>query len=235
MLEEFRNRRGYDPKPYLAAMAGEIVENTDITERFLNDVRRTIADCVADGHYKIWADRAHEKGVQVRAEAGGQHLPRLMMNDGYYNAGGIPYIPLPGGCGFDSAMSFGIIRSGRMAATVLGALQVSVEGDLANWASQGRAFGMGGAMDLCNGARQVIVAMELTTKDGKPKIVNRCTFPLTAAGCVNHIVTERCVIDVTTDGLVLSELRKNCTISEIQSAVEPTLMISPVLKEMEEN
>lgn len=87
MLEEFRNRRGYDPKPYLAAMAGEIVENTDITERFLNDVRRTIADCVADGHYKIWADRAHEKGVQVRAEAGGQHLPRLMMNDGLKNLG----------------------------------------------------------------------------------------------------------------------------------------------------
>ncbi len=87
MLEEFRNRRGYDPKPYLAAMAGEIVENTDITERFLNDVRRTIADCVADGHYKIWVDRAHEKGVQVRAEAGGQHLPRLMMNDGLKNLG----------------------------------------------------------------------------------------------------------------------------------------------------
>lgn len=87
MLEEFRNRRGYDPKPYLAAMAGEIVENIDITERFLNDVRRTIADCVADGHYKTWADRAHEKGAQVRAEAGGQHLPRLMMNDGLKNLG----------------------------------------------------------------------------------------------------------------------------------------------------
>lgn len=87
MLEEFRNRRGYDPKPYLATMAGEIVENTDITERFLNDVRRTIADCVADGHYKTWADRAHEKGAQVRAEAGGQHLPRLMMNDGLKNLG----------------------------------------------------------------------------------------------------------------------------------------------------
>ena len=145
-----------------------------------------------------------EPGVMFQTENGfigvGPVAEGLMMNDGYYNAGGIPYIPLPGGCGFDSAMSFGIIRSGRMAATVLGALQVSAEGDLANWASQGRAFGMGGAMDLCNGARQVIVAMELTTKDGKPKIVNRCTFPLTAAGCVNHIVTERCVIDVTTDG-----------------------------------
>ena len=126
-----------------------------------------------------------EPGVMFQTENGfigvGPVAEGLMMNDGYYNAGGIPYIPLPGGCGFDSAMSFGIIRSGRMAATVLGALQVSVEGDLANWASQGRAFGMGGAMDLCNGARQVIVAMELTTKDGKPKIVNRCTFPLTAA------------------------------------------------------
>ena len=77
--------------------------------------------------------------------------------------------------------------------------------------------------------------MDLTTKDGRPIIVNRCTFPVTAGGCVILIVTERCVIDVTTDGLVLSELRKNCTISEIQSAVEPTLMISPVLKEMEEN
>ena len=169
-------------------------------------------------------------GVGIPSMCGNSAEPGVMFQteNGFIGVG-------PGGCGFDSAMSFGIIRSGRMAATVLGALQVSAEGDLANWASQGRAFGMGGAMDLCNGARQVIVAMELTTKDGKPKIVNRCTFPLTAAGCVNHIVTERCVIDVTTDGLVLSELRKNCTISEIQSAVEPTLMISPVLKEMEEN
>lgn len=87
MQDEFRNRRGYDPKPFLAAMAGEIVDNIEVTDRFLNDVRRTIADCVADGHYKVWADRAHEKGAQVRAEAGGQHLPRLMMNDGLKNLG----------------------------------------------------------------------------------------------------------------------------------------------------
>ncbi|MDR1980670.1 MAG: discoidin domain-containing protein, partial [Tannerellaceae bacterium] len=87
MREEFIKRRGYDPKPYLAAMAGEIVENIEITDRFLNDVRRTVADCVADGHYATWATRAHEKGVMVRAEGGGQHHPRLMMNDGLKNLG----------------------------------------------------------------------------------------------------------------------------------------------------
>jgi hypothetical protein len=87
MSGEFRKRRGYDPKPYLAAMAGEIVENTEITDRFLNDIRRTVADCVADGHYRVWADRAHAKGIRVRAEGGGQHLPRLMMNDGLMNQG----------------------------------------------------------------------------------------------------------------------------------------------------
>ena len=180
-----------------------------------------------------------EPGVMFQTENGfigvGPMAEGLMVNEGYYNAGGVPYIPVPGGCGFDSAMSFGIIRSGRMAATVLGALQVSAKGDLANWASPGRAFGMGGAMDLCNGAKQVIVAMELTTKDGKPKILNECTFPLTAVQCVNHIVTERCVIDVTDEGLVLSELRKGHTAAEIQAAVEPLLIIPPMLKEMEEN
>lgn len=87
MREEFRKRRGYDPNPYMAAMAGEIVESIGITDRFLNDVRRTVADCVADAHYSVWAARAHEKGVMVRAEAGGQHLPRLMMNDGLMNLG----------------------------------------------------------------------------------------------------------------------------------------------------
>lgn len=180
-----------------------------------------------------------EPGVLFQTENGfigvGPMAEGLMVNEGYYNAGGVPYVPVPGGCGFDSAMSFGIIRSGRMAATVLGALQVSAKGDLANWASPGRVFGMGGAMDLCNGAKQVIVAMELVAKDGSPKIVNECTFPLTAIQCVNHIVTERCVIDVTDDGLILSEIRKGHTVSEIQAAVEPELVISPVLSEMKED
>ena len=179
-----------------------------------------------------------EPGVMFQTENGfigvGAVADGLMVDERHYNAGGVPYVPVPGGCAFDSAMSFGIIRSGRMAATVLGALQVSAKGDLANWASPGRAFGMGGAMDLCNGAKAVIVAMELTAKDGSPKIVNECTFPLTGVQCVDHIVTERCVIDVTKEGLVLSEIRKGHTVEEIQAAVEPTLIVAPDLKEMEE-
>ena len=142
---------------------------------------------------------------------------------------------VPGSSAFDVAASFCVIRSGRLAATVLGGLQVSADGDLANWATPGRAFGMGGAMDLCNGAKNVIVAMELVAKDGSPKIVKECTLPLTAVRCVNHIVTDRCVIDVTGEGLVLSEIRKGHTVEEIQAAVEPQLIISPELKEMEED
>ena len=120
---------------------------------------------------------------------------KLAICDTYQNAGGINFVPVMGASAFDTAYSFAVIRSGRMAATVLGALQVAENGDIANWASPGRAFGMGGAMDLCNGARKVIVAMELTTKKGEPKILKKCTYPLTAQGCVNHIVTEHFEID----------------------------------------
>ena len=178
------------------------------------------------------------EGVMFQSENGfigvGPQAEGLMVSERYVNAGGIYFRPVPGASAFDLAQSFGVIRSGRMAATVLGALQVSADGDLANWASPGRAFGMGGAMDLCNGARKVIVAMELTTKDGSPKVVSKCTYPLTAIRCVDHIVTERCVIDVTPEGLVLSELRRGHSVEEIQAAVEPELIIAPDLKEMEE-
>ena len=146
----------------------------------------------------------------------------LMKNERFVNAGGVPFVPVPGSSAFDVAMSFNVIRCGRLAATVLGGLQVSAQGDLANWATPGRAFGMGGAMDLW-------------AKDGSPKGVSRCTLPLTAVKCVNHIVTDRCVIDVTEEGLVLSEIRKGHTVEEIQAAVEPVLLVSPDLKEMEED
>ena len=145
----------------------------------------------------------------------------LMKNERFVNAGGVPFVPVPGSSAFDVAMSFNVIRCGRLAATVLGGLQVSAQGDLANWATPGRAFG--------------IVAMELVAKDGSPKVVSRCTLPLTAVKCVNHIVTDRCVIDVTEEGLVLSEIRKGHTVEEIQAAVEPVLLVSPDLKEMEED
>lgn len=179
-----------------------------------------------------------EKGIMFQTENGmigmGDTATDVMVTDRSADAASRPFVPMPGASVFDTAYSFAIIRSGRMAATVLGGLQVSEKGDLANWATPGRRFGMGGAMDLCNGAKKVIVAMELTTKDGKKKILNACTFPLTAVKCVNHIVTEQCVIDVTPEGLVLSEIRQGKTPEEIQNQVEPTLMIADDLKIMEE-
>lgn len=177
-------------------------------------------------------------GVLFQTENGligvGETADGLVKTERFYNAGGVPFVPVPGASAFDVAMSFGVIRSGRMAATVLGGLQVSAQGDLANWAAPGRAFGMGGAMDLCNGAKTVIVAMDLTAKDGSPKIVSQCTLPLTGLKCVDHIVTELCVIDVTEEGLVLREVRRGHTQEEIQSKVEPALVVPPDLKEMEE-
>ena len=178
-------------------------------------------------------------GVLFQTENGligvGETADGLNRTERFYNAGGVPFIPVAGASAFDTAMSFGVIRSGRMAATVLGGLQVSARGDLANWAAPGRAFGMGGAMDLCSGAKKVIVAMELTAKDGSPKVVDQCTLPLTGLACVDHIVTDLCVIDVTGEGLVLREVRRGHTPEEIQAKVEPPLRIAAGLKEMEED
>jgi 3-oxoacid CoA-transferase subunit B/acetate CoA/acetoacetate CoA-transferase beta subunit len=179
-----------------------------------------------------------EEGVLFQTENGLIGMGGIPQEENpsiyFYNAGGIPFVPVEGASAFDVAMSFGVIRSGRMAATVLGGLQVSADGDLANWATPGRAFGMGGAMDLVNGAKKVIVAMELCDKKGQAKIVNKCTLPYTGRKCVDHIVTELCVIDVTQQGLVLREVRRGYTAKDIQAMVEPALLIADDLKEMEE-
>ncbi len=134
---------------------------------------------------------------------------------------------------FNSAASFGMIRGGHIDITVLGALQVSERGDLANWSAPERTGGMGGAMDLAVGARNMIVTMTHTTKDNKFKIVKECTYPLTARECVDLIVTDLAVIEVTGRGLVLREYAPGWTPEEIQELTEPRLVIAEDLWEME--
>jgi acetate CoA/acetoacetate CoA-transferase beta subunit len=149
------------------------------------------------------------------------------------NAGGKPVTMITGGCYFDSATSFGIIRGGHVDVTVLGSLQVDEEGNIANWIIPGKMIpGMGGAMDLLVGAKKVIVAMTHTQK-GKPKILKRCTLPFTAVKEVDMIVTELGVMNVTDKGLVLTEIAPGVTVEEIQSVTEATLIISENLKRME--
>ncbi|MBJ7220348.1 MULTISPECIES: 3-oxoacid CoA-transferase subunit B [unclassified Brenneria] len=176
-------------------------------------------------------------GVMFHTENGlvgmGPLVDGLLAVEGFSNATALRFVPVPGASVFDSAESFALVRSGKLAATVLGGLQVAENGDLANWAQPGRVFGMGGAMDLVNGARKVIITMELCTKDGKAKVVNSCSYPLTGKSCVDHIVTEQCVIDVTHDGLVLVELLEGLTPDDIQRQVEPKLIVADRLTIMQ--
>ena len=148
------------------------------------------------------------------------------------NAGGGYISVLPGGSIFDSSTSFGIIRGGHVDVTILGAMQVDEQGNLANWILPGgKTIGMGGAMDLLVGAKEVILAMEHTAK-GKPKILKRCTLPLTAPHEVDMIVTEMGVMKITPDGIVLSEINPDFTVDQVQQNTEATLIIPSDIKPM---
>ncbi len=140
---------------------------------------------------------------------------------------------MPGMSLFDHATSFGMIRGGHIDLTILGGLQVSEKGDLANWRIPGAIGGMGGAMDLAVGAKKIVVTMEHTTKKDEPKILKECTFPLTAEECVDLIITDLAVIEVTKPGLVLKEIAPGWTADEVQALTEPKLMVAEDLKEIE--
>jgi 3-oxoacid CoA-transferase B subunit len=177
--------------------------------------------------------------ITLHAENGILAYGGIVTNDAEFdqdmiNAGGQPVTLAAGAAFFDSATSFAMIRGGHVDVTVLGGLQVSAKGDLANWAVPGRGGGaIGGAMDFAAGARRVIVAMEHTTRDGEPRILEKCTYPLTAERCVDLVVTNLAVIEVTDEGLVLREVAPSVSADDVQAVTAAGLIIAKDLKEMD--
>lgn len=179
------------------------------------------------------------EGTEVWLEAengiigGGPPAPEGSEDVFFKDAGDKYCTILPGGCTFNSAMSFGLIRGGHLAYTVLGAMQVDSRGNLANWiVPGGKMAGMGGAMDLVAGAKKVIVATEHCTRDGSPKVLEKCTFPLTGEKVVDYIVSELAFIEVTENGLLLREIAPGITVEDVIAKTDAELIIPEEVKVM---